>query len=670
MPSYEVGGYNLGIGYVDPSDNNSKNLDQYREQFYQANYTANTAIWQRGLIAKRFKVGDQSLYSQMYGLNTQAAQRFFFNLIKRHINMIAGFQRRNRKSTVTLPVHDYDDPLSDEYNKVIRYCEDRDGFQEYFSQSFENACDVGINWLWMYPDYAKDPISGDLFTDSVAWNNVLWDQYFRKQDLSDCNGIWRRRWTSKQGAKLLLPGYSKEIDRMKPGGMKDGRFPLQAELQNLAVNDLFTYDEFLYRDTRKATIVLDPYSGESVEWVKEEGDENDLMERTLAEQPWLKVTETQVPTVKLCIALGNKTIYDGPNQLMIDKFPCVPHLCYHEPDLPQYRLRMTGFIENMMDPQFLYNMRKVIELQILQSQVNAGWIYPVDKVVDPKSLRQASGGDGFLIALKAGSLPNEIQRIEPSAIPQSLMELSQSLAEDITKISGVTEELLGSSVDDKSGFQTMLRQSAGITTLQTVLDKSDFTQRLYGDIRIQAVRKMFSKGKIRNILGYDPNPAFFTANLQKYGLTVDEGNYAATQRQTELQQLLHFKEIGMNVADKTIWRAAIITNKKKAMQEAEEQQAQASKAAQAEAELKAKVENSKVMSAYAKSRTEMAKEKEIMAKIDQTYADAEHKRTQAELDLVKVMIELEDMDMNNLKNAWEMAQAIKQANKIEEEQVA
>ena len=91
----------------------------------------------------------------------------------------------------------------------------------------------------MYLDYSKDAVSGDLCTDSVSYNNFLIDQYFRKQDFSDCNGLWRRRWTSEQGAELLLPGYEEELKKIKPSGMKDGRFPVQAELQNVPLNNLF-----------------------------------------------------------------------------------------------------------------------------------------------------------------------------------------------------------------------------------------------------------------------------------------------------------------------------------------------------------------------------------------------------------------------------------------------
>ena len=194
------------------------------------------------------------------------------------------------------------------------------------------------------------------------------------------------------------------------------------------------------------------------------------------------------------------------------------------------------------DPQFLYNMRKVIELEILQSQINSGWIYPVDAVTDVKAFRQS--GQGFLVPLKAGHLPNEIQRIEPAAIPQSLLELSASLAEDITKISGVNEELLGAATDDKSGILSMLRQGAGLTTLQTIFDKLDYTQRLYGKIRLQAIRKNFSKGKIRNILGHDADPRFFTSHSQKYAVAVEEGNYSTYSKANGITTTLTLQRTG------------------------------------------------------------------------------------------------------------------------------
>jgi hypothetical protein len=667
MGSYDSEGSGSGLGYIDASDVNAKNIKQMMDHYYQSSYPANAAYWQQGAIDKRFKVGDQTLWSMIYGDQQYTqSRRFFFNLIRRHVNMICGYQRKNRKSTVTLP-NGQDDSLSDDYNKVLKWSEERDGFQEYLSQSFEGAVDVGSNLLHLYPDYTLDPISGDLFTDQVSYNNYLIDPYYRKQDLTDCSFIWRRRWVTKTAAKALLPGHAKEIDKMRPSGLKDGRFPLQAELLNLDTNQLFAYDEFHYRTTRTSKIILDPKSGEAVEWDDDEEDGPDMMQRVLAQQPWLMVKEVQVPTVKLAIKIGDKVLYDGQNLLKIDPYPFVPTLCYHEPDIQSYAWRQQGIVRNLRDAQYLYNRRKVIELDILESQINSGWIYPIDSVTDPKAFRQS--GQGFLIPLKSGHLPQEIQRIEAAPIPQSLMELSASLSEDITKISGVNEELLGAATDDKSGILSMLRQGAGLTTLQTIFDKLDYTQRLYGKIRLQAIRKNFSKGKIRNILGHEPEEKFFTSHALKYSVSVEEGNYSTTQRQMELQQLLHFKELGMAIPDKSILRAAFITNKKQVMQDMEEMQQQQQQAEQAQAEQQQQKDQADIMAKQAKSRSDLAREKELLAsaqeklaKTDELHSESEHKRTEADLNLVKMMIELEDMDFANFKSSWEMAQAIKASN--------
>ena len=653
---------------MDPSDVSARHMKQRKDDFYLSNYPSNAAFWIQGSIDKRFKVGDQTLWSMIYGDNQYyQSRRFFFNLIMRHINMICGRQRQNRKSTITVPFQDNSDALADDYNKVIKWSENRDGFQEYLSESFEGACDTGMGLLHLYPDYTLDPISGDLFTDNVAWNNFLIDSNWRKQDLTDCNGIWRRRWVTKNGAKSLLPGYAKEIDKMHPEGIKDGRFPLQAELINLNVSQLMPYDEYHYRDFREATIILDPKTGEAAEWEEDEEDAEDMLNQVMRQQPWLVVTKKQVPTVKLSIAIGNKEVYNGTNLLNIDSYPFVPTVTYHNPDLQSYQWRLMGVVRNLRDSQYLYNMRKVIELDILQSQINSGWIYKVDRVVDPKAFRQS--GQGFLIPVKAGDEPIEasMKRIDPPAIPQSMIELSRSLADDITKISGVNEELLGSAQDDKSGILSMLRQGAGLTTLQTIFDKLDYTQRLFGQIRLQAIRKNFSKGKVAAILGHEPDPRFFTSHSLKYSIAVEEGNYSATQRQTELQQLLHFKELGMPIANKSILNAAFITNKKQVISDMEEESKAQQQQQQQESQMQQQVEQSKIMSAVAKSKLDIAKAEEAYSKIDENEAMAEHKRTEAELNLLKVMIELEDMDLAGVKNTWTLAQTMKKANEVEAE---
>ena len=106
----------------------------------------------------------------------------------------------------------------------------------------------------------------------------------------------------------------------------------------------------------------------------------------------------------------------------------------------------------------------------------------------------------------------------------------------------------------------------------------------------------------------------------------------------------------------------------------EEQQQQAQQA-QAQAEQMAKKEQADIMTKYSKSRVDLAKEKELMAStqeklanISKTQAQTEHETMKADYELVEIMMKLEDMQFGQIKSSFELAQAIKQANKEVEQQ--
>lgn len=662
MGSYESTSSLFSLGYIDPSDSSAKDCRQLMDAFYQSHYPANSAFWIQGSIDKRFKVGDQYFYNQFYGAPQNQQQKYCINLIRRHLSMITGYQRRNRRSTIVVPLQPNSDSLCDDYNKVIRWDEDRDNFQETLSEAFSEACDVGEDLLHLTLRYDDDLMSGDLYAERIGYNNYLIDTYTREPDLSDCNGIWIRQWLSKQSAKMYVPFFSEEIEKMKPNGLKDGRFPLQAELQNISVSNLFTYDEFYYRSCRRAKIIVDTKTNESVIWQEDEEDPEDVLDQILYQQPWLTIKEKDIPTVKLCICIGGHVVYNGKNKIGLDSYPFVPIRCYYEKDIPSLSWRKQGIVRGARDLQVLYNMRTIAELQILQSSINAGWIFPIDAVVDPKAFRQSSPGEGFLIPLKAGRNVSEVQRIDPVGIPATIIEMRRILSDDISKVLGTNEELLGAAVDDKPGIVSMLRQGAGLTTLQAIYDRLDLAQRLFGKLRLQAITKNYSKIKVSKILGKDPSEGFFNFSSQKYNVTVEEGPYSTTQRQMVLQQLLEFKKLGMNISDNSIVDASYIVDKAKIKEDIEKASQQMQMQQQAQAEQQQKLDNAKIMEAFAKSKADLAIADERKAKIDQIEADAEHKSTQSDLDLLKSLIALEDMDLENFRRSVEMAAYLKGMN--------
>ena len=241
----------MGPQYYDEKD---RPILTKMEAFYSQAISINESYWAEADTDLRFFSGDQTLWQDLYGnLPMNRRRQFSFNRIRRIINMIGGYQRRNRKSTIVVPVENADDTTADQFTKVLMNIHSRENVLETISTAFEGALVTGMNLLQVWMDYRNDPISGDIRVDNCYYNGFLIDPFFKKPDLSDCNGIWKRTFLSKREAIALLPDKEEEILSLVGLDSRDGKFQFQPESYNYSVYNLLTYDEYYYRDYREAT---------------------------------------------------------------------------------------------------------------------------------------------------------------------------------------------------------------------------------------------------------------------------------------------------------------------------------------------------------------------------------------------------------------------------------
>src|SRR3990167_3993652 len=86
----------------------------------------------------------------------------------------------------------------------------------------------------------------------------------RISDLSDCNGIMRRSYVTKEEAMSLLPDFSKDISSMEGGrGARDQKFQYMPEVFAFDQLDKLTYDEYYYRAFRKQKLLVDKETGDN-----------------------------------------------------------------------------------------------------------------------------------------------------------------------------------------------------------------------------------------------------------------------------------------------------------------------------------------------------------------------------------------------------------------------
>ncbi len=650
----------LGPQYYDEKH---RSILSRMESAYAESVTVNQAYWAEADTDLRFESNDQTVWSDIYGnLPVNRRRMFTFNRIRRVVQMISGHQRKNRRSTVVIPVENADGKTADQFSKVLNWVHRQESVYETISEAFQGSTICGMNLLQIWLDFRSDPVSGNIRVDNCSYNSFLMDPFFRKPDLSDCNFLWKRSFITKREAISLLPEKTEEIMGLEGDASRDAKFQFLPENYNYAFKDLLTYDEYYYRDYRTQRMLIDSQTGETTEW---RGNDDDKLRLFLDSYPTITVVSQEIPTVKLAIVVQGKVMYDGPNPLGIDCYPFVPVFAYYRPELPYFPYRVAGVVRGLRDAQYLYNRRRAIELDILESQINSGWKYKENALVNPKDVFLSGQGKG--LALKDDANMADVEQILPPQVPPSMIQLSELLAKEVNEISGVSDELLGSASDDKAGILSMLRQGAGLTTLQSLFDNLDHAQKKLGEIMVEIIQNNFTPGKIKKILnGEEPEAAFHNKAFGKYGCAIEEGLNTTTQKQMQFAQLLHLKEVGVPIPDDVLVDACTVQNKKQLTDALAKQAQQQQQSQQMQMQVAMQEQQAKADLAHARAEADRGLGAERYSRIEENRALAEERRSEAAkeeqmalLNFVKALKELEGMDLQHLTQLIQVSHAIK-----------
>jgi len=645
--------------YVD----NDHNILKLMDYTYAKYITINQSFWSEADLDNRFKAGDQTLWNDIYG-NLPAFRRrqFNFNRIRRIVNMISGYQRQHRKSIIAVPVEASHQETSDQFSKLLIHANTRAQVLETISDAFEGALTTGMNLLSVWVDFRKDPVNGEIQVDNVAYNGYLIDPYMKRMDLSDCNSLWTRKYLSRTQVQALLPDRRNEIKSMRGWGNRDGKFQFMPESYNYGMQDLLIYDEFWYLDTRIQKMLCDPQTGEVYEW-RGQDDDLDYFQRLF---PDIVVLNQEIPTVKLAVVVQGKVMYHGPNPLGIDRYPFVPVWAYYEPQIPYFPWRVQGVVRGIRDAQYLYNRRRIIELDILESQINSGYIYKENALVNPKDVFLQGQGRG--LAIKAEANITDVQPIPAPGIPSSMIQLSELLGQEITQISGVNEELLGSATDDKAAILGMLRQGAGLTTLQVLFDNLDQSLKLLGNIEISLMQQNWTPGKVRRILGKEPTQEFYNRAFGKYDATVEEGLNTATQRQMQFAQLLQMREIGIEIPPELLIKSSTLQEKNELIEALQSQQQQQQKLAMEQQQVQLQVLQAQIEDLKSRAMANQGLGVERISRIEENralaverIAEAQKDRDLGTLDRIKAVKELTDIDLAQIEKAVNIIRLIQES---------
>lgn len=504
-----------------------------------------------------------------------------YNFIRPKINMVSGYQKKYRQSSVVVPTESQDQKVSDQLTKLLMYSMQFGDGYECISDCFRGSLITGWNLLSIWKDYRTDPVNGDIQFGRIPFNGFLCDPYFSKKDFSDCSNIQRRSYISLEQAKSLLPEFRKELDVLyRVGWERDDKFNWLPYQQQPNGQRMLAYDEFWLQGWEQKKYLYNVATGETYNY---EGKESEYF---LYSDPNMQLIERTEPYVDQHIIVNNQYVTTERNPYGLNEYPFIPFFCVFEPESPDFILKIQSLVRTMIDPQRDANRRRLQMTDIVESQINSGWMAEEDSVANPQSLYQTS--QGKVVWKKPGLVPGAIERLQAAQIPPSFFDLNNLHDSDIGGVANITDELLGQASNDQdSGLKVMLRQGAALVGLQDVFDNLRFAQ----EIASKKVIKMllsWTPEKMRRVMNEEPDERLKSIDVSKYDIAVQEGVLTNSQQQLFFRQMLDIKAIDPDaVPPGFLAKIAPLQGKTEYMQAVQEYQQQQQ---QAQAE-QAKIQN-------------------------------------------------------------------------------
>jgi hypothetical protein len=634
---------------------------------YQQNLSAWQLFFYEQLIDRKVYLGDQRYLNLYSGLNYEH-QKYIFNAAMPVVNMVCGRQRQHRKATQLLPVHGSSAKTSSQATKCLQSAYTNDDTYNTISNCFKEAAGItGLSLMHSWIDYRRDPICGDLKTECYSADMIMMDAFWREMDLSDCQFIRTRKYLHKEQVKQMLPGRERDIDLLNDQAYFDTKFTFMPQQYNIRRKGFLAYDEYWHLAERMGTFIVDPntYESTEVDFNKEE------MDRLKAQFPHIVIVKEKVPTVHLAIIVNNTCFYDGPNPLGVDFYPFTPFVGYHDLANNNYSYRYQGIIRNIRDPQYLYNYRKQLEMDLLAAQFS-GVDIEEDALIDDGDAFKV--GPGKVRFFKKGRLQAIADKPGANINPANF-NVTQFLKEDIQSNAGVTAELLGQAEDSDVGITEQLRQGAALTTLQELFDNLDLSQRNAGRLHWALIQKNYTLGKIRRMIEEEPTNEFRDKSFQRYDAVVTNAPLTATTKQLAYLQKYSLWKDGLPIPPAMLLADLTIQDKDKLIEAIEATQKQEQQQQQQMAQLQ--MENQRIVNESLQSKAmsdrSLANEREQKGRLEQVqietaYNKSKHELASATLNTVKAAHEIDSMKVEDFVKVFTLIKDIQQGEQQETKQ--
>lgn len=579
---------------------------------------------EKSRACREFFFGKQWKDTDIAALQKFRRPAMTINKIKTTVSTVLGEQIANRSEISFRPRGGgRNSELATVLSKVFKQISDNNQLPWLRTDVFADGMISGRGFYDVRLDFT-DSMMGEVVIDHLNPNNVLLDPDASAYDPDKWNEVFMTGWTTPDDIEVLYNkadadvlrsrshsafeyGYDSIVDasardtfagkeRIEPWPSGDG------DTDTHTVRAVRTIDR-QYRKLRKVRHFVDPATGD-MRRIPENWDRERIA--AVREMAGLEVVEKLIRAIRWTVTADDVVLKDEWSPY--NHFTVVPYFPYF------MHGQTAGMVEDLLGPQELLNKATSQELHVINTTANSGWKVKAGSLTNMtvEELEQKGAMTGLVLEVNE---MDGVDKITPNQVPTGLDRVTFKAEEHIKSVSGVNDSMQGFDREDVAARAIEKKRQAGSTsTLSKPLDnltRSDFylarnilglVQTFYTEPRILTITNGSPTEEMEEVAVNQPTPEGEILNdltVGEYDVVITSVPHRETLEDSEFEQAVALRELGVQIPDDILIDASRLQNKKDIIQRITGDQN--SPQAQAAAERQQRLEEAETQQAEAKA---------------------------------------------------------------------
>lgn len=505
-----------------------------------------------GQLNMDYYLGAQFTGDEQRKANLRGSKLYVINKMARQINLLHGYEVRNRHILKIGPTEGQDDQACTQHTGVVMHAMSAGNVSGYdvMSEAFKwGPLISGSNLIEMWRER-----EGDFRYSRHGFNEFLLNPALKQRDLSDCDDILLGQWVSKDKVKMLLPTGADKIKNIQILDTTD-RWDYLGEpaLANKAKRRLF--ERWYRRQIKYIPTIVNRLSGKEIpydDYVANYANGYDEYANVMIDKlrlqngmPILVKYSKPVPWIRLTIFVDGEPVYDDkdPNQMADYSFVWMNGDWAHE--VRRDDLKLQGFASTLRDPQKARTRRACQALDIMESAIHNLRMIREKYIKNVKdTYKSGSAVPIHIDAETPDTLPLEeiFKQVQGPDVNPGILSMMEILDKDLTEAGGLNEEIFGSDDKDIPAILARHRTGQALTGQQGVFQNFGSAKRELGRKSVRLHQIHYDPAKIFRIIHEWPVQGFYDRDFTKYDCTPTEGLLTDSQQHLFYMEMKYLRE--------------------------------------------------------------------------------------------------------------------------------